>query len=102
MGRIKTMHPDNMGKIYSNTFEDLRWARIYELTGDGFDERAADLFARLEIEKKKKLALEIGPQRALLSTLHHKVEGDRFWSCRIKYTPPPEGLSTYVFCGFDD
>ncbi len=100
MSRIIPMHPDDMAKLYLNTLEDLRLARIAELNGVGVDERTADLFARLEIEKKKQLASEIGPQRALLSTLVHEFEGKRSWYCSVRYETPPEGFWDRMFCGF--
>jgi len=96
------MHPVDMGKLYFSALEDLRWARIVELTENGADERAADLFARLEIEKKKQLAQEIGPQRALLSNLFHEIGEDRRWSCSVRYVPPPKGLWNKRFHGFDE
>lgn len=100
MSRIVPMHPDDMEKLYFNTLEDLRWARIVELTGNGADERSADLFARLEIEKKKQLSRIIGPQRALLSNLVHEFEGKRSWYCSVRYDPPPEGFWGKMFGGF--
>jgi len=100
MSRSKPMHPDDMGKLYFNTLEDLRWARIVETTENGADERGADMFARLVIEEKKKLALEIGPQRALLSTLFYEFGEDRRWSCSVRYVPPPKGFWDGRFHGF--
>lgn len=102
MSTMNPMHPDDMAKFYFNTLEDLRWARIVELNGIGVDERTADLFARLEIEKKKQLASEIGPQRALLSTLVHKFEDKHSWYCSVRYEAPPEGFWDRLFGGFRD
>lgn len=96
------MHPVDMGKLYVSTLEHLRWARIVELTENGADERGADLFARLEIDKMKQLAWEIGPQRALLSNLILEVSEDGRWSCSVRYVPPPKDLWKKRFHGFDD
>ena len=95
------MHPSDMDKLYASALEHLRWARIVELTENGADERGADLFAQLEIEKRKQLAQEIGPQRALLSNLFREV-GENCWTCAVRYVPPPEGLWKMRFGGFDD
>lgn len=100
MSKSIVKHPDDMGKVFSNTLEDLRWARISELMYHGADERSADLFARLEIEKKKQLAAEIGHNRALLSNLVHEFEGKHCWYCSVRYEAPPEGFWDRVFCGF--
>ena len=74
---------------------------IFELTDLGVDERSADLFAQIEIEEKKKLALEIGPQRALLSTLTHEIGEKQRWACKVRYVPPPKEFWSRQFHGFE-
>jgi hypothetical protein len=95
------MHPNDMAKLYFSALTDLRWARIFELTDLGVDERSADLFAQIEIEEKKKLALEIGPQRALLSTLTHEIGEKQRWACKVRYVPPPKEFWSRQFHGFE-
>ncbi len=95
-----SMHPDDMASLYSNTLLDFQWARTWELTQLGFDERSAGYFAMLEIENKKKLAPELGPARALLSDLVFQTR-DNIFSCAVRYTPPPRKLEKMIFDGFD-
>lgn len=98
--KIERMHPDDMGKLYNSTLISLQWARAWEMQHLGFDERSAVYFALLEIEYKKKLSLEIGPQRALLSVLSHEIGEKRKWSCKVRYISPPDDIADRCFHGF--
>jgi hypothetical protein len=102
MSRCSLIHVPEMGKLYRGTLIDLRWAKIVELRGSGFNEREADLIARLQIAEMEKLALEIGPTLALLSTVHHNIGKNRRWSSSVRYTPPPKDLWDRQFHGFED
>lgn len=86
-------------KVHFETLEDLQWARFEELVDAGASETWAEMFALLEKERRARLALEIGPRRALLARLVWDVE---YGSTRVRleYDAPPAVEDLVEFYGF--
>lgn len=86
-------------KIFPSLLIDFHWARAVELQDLGHDERTACLMAMLEIERRKGLALEIGPHRAFLARLVRTPDKNAYW-CSLKYDEPPQNLAEMPFRGW--
>ena len=85
--------------LYPSIKTEFFWARASEYQEFGCSEQNACLMTSLEIERRKELALEIGPHRAYLARLVRTRDKHGYW-CSLQYDEPFTDIANLPFRGF--